>query len=89
MIMPNKYFSITNLKFWATNERILELTLALLKDLSLGYTAVRKLFRLPDIQLLLNNHTVSYLLLFYKSAHLLIVFRELLYWIDNFLRKRR
>ncbi|GMS80054.1 hypothetical protein PENTCL1PPCAC_2229, partial [Pristionchus entomophagus] len=48
---------ITNLKFWATNDRILELTLALLKDLSLGYTAVRKLFRLPDIQLLLNNHT--------------------------------
>ncbi|KAK6009171.1 hypothetical protein OSTOST_25931 [Ostertagia ostertagi] len=34
-----------------------ELSLSLLKDLSLGYTAVRKLFRLQEVQLLLSNHT--------------------------------
>ncbi|KAK6020375.1 hypothetical protein OSTOST_13971, partial [Ostertagia ostertagi] len=48
---------LTNLKYWATNEQILELSLSLLKDLSLGYTAVRKLFRLQEVQLLLSNHT--------------------------------
>lgn len=48
---------ITNLKYWATNTDLLEMSLSLLKDLSLGYTAVKKLFRLSEIQLLLNNHT--------------------------------
>ncbi|CAI5453025.1 unnamed protein product [Caenorhabditis angaria] len=48
---------LTNLKYWPTNSDLLDLSLSLLKDLSLGYTAVRKLFRLPEVQLLLNNHT--------------------------------
>lgn len=52
------YFSLTNLKYWAMQGDILELSLLLLKDLSLGYTAVRKLFRLNEVQLLLSNHTV-------------------------------
>ncbi|CAB3396860.1 unnamed protein product [Caenorhabditis bovis] len=50
---------LTNLKFWPSNAELLDLSLSLLKDLSLGYTAVRKLFRLPEVQLLLNNHTAD------------------------------
>ncbi|CAD6193890.1 unnamed protein product [Caenorhabditis auriculariae] len=51
---------LTNLKYWPTQADILDLSLSLLKDLSLGYSAVRKLFRLPEVQLLLNNHTVEH-----------------------------
>ncbi|CAJ0572530.1 unnamed protein product, partial [Mesorhabditis spiculigera] len=51
---------ITNVKMWPTNAQLLDLSLSLLKDLSLGYSAVRKLFSLPDIQLLLNNHTAEH-----------------------------
>ncbi|MFH4982898.1 hypothetical protein AB6A40_009607 [Gnathostoma spinigerum] len=48
---------ITNLKYWSREEKLIENTLSLLNELSLGYTAARRLVRLPDIQLLLNNHT--------------------------------
>ncbi|CAI4223988.1 unnamed protein product [Auanema sp. JU1783] len=51
---------LTNIKLWPMNEDILDISLCLLKELSMGYTAVRKLFRLPDIQLLLNNHTAEH-----------------------------
>ncbi|ULT89570.1 hypothetical protein L3Y34_008181 [Caenorhabditis briggsae] len=51
---------LTNLKFWPSNSELLDLSLSLLKDLSLGYSAVRKLFRLPEVQLLLNNHTADH-----------------------------
>uniref|UniRef100_A0A0K0D9C8 Importin N-terminal domain-containing protein n=1 Tax=Angiostrongylus cantonensis TaxID=6313 RepID=A0A0K0D9C8_ANGCA len=59
---------LTNLKYWATNEQILELSLSLLKDLSLGYTAVRKLFRLQEIQLLLSNHTADHFVFLGQSV---------------------
>ncbi|VDK43976.1 unnamed protein product, partial [Cylicostephanus goldi] len=59
---------LTNLKFWATNEQILELSLSLLKDLSLGYTAVRKLFRLQEVQLLLSNHTAEHFVFLGQSV---------------------
>uniref|UniRef100_A0A0N5ABI6 Importin-11 n=1 Tax=Syphacia muris TaxID=451379 RepID=A0A0N5ABI6_9BILA len=48
---------ITNLKFWWREERLFDATLALLNELSLGYSAARRIISLPDIQLLLNNHT--------------------------------
>ncbi|KAK0410878.1 hypothetical protein QR680_005375 [Steinernema hermaphroditum] len=48
---------ITNLKFWGHNEKLIEASLALLNDLSLGFTSVRRLSRLEEIQFLLNNHT--------------------------------
>ncbi|CAH8625262.1 unnamed protein product [Dicrocoelium dendriticum] len=48
---------VTNLKYWSLNEPILNRTLNLLSELSRGYTAMRKLLRLDDIQFLLNNHT--------------------------------
>lgn len=51
---------LTNLKFWPSNSDLLDLSLSLFKDLSLGYSAVRKLFRLPEVQLLLNNHTADH-----------------------------
>ncbi|WKY12819.1 hypothetical protein Q1695_003985 [Nippostrongylus brasiliensis] len=59
---------LTNLKYWATNDQILELSLALLKDLSLGYTAVRKLFRLQEVQLLLSNHTAEHFVFLGQSV---------------------
>ncbi|KJH50942.1 hypothetical protein DICVIV_02903 [Dictyocaulus viviparus] len=59
---------LTNLKYWATNEHILELSLSLLKDLSLGYTAVRKLFRLQEVQLLLSNHTAEHFVFLGQSV---------------------
>ncbi|VDD88080.1 unnamed protein product [Enterobius vermicularis] len=51
---------ITNLKFWWREERLIDATLALLNELSLGYSAARRIIRLQDIQLLLNNHTGEY-----------------------------
>ncbi|VDM45504.1 unnamed protein product [Toxocara canis] len=51
---------ITNLKYWAREEKLIDQTLTLLNELSLGYTAARRLVRLPDIQLLLNNHTAEH-----------------------------
>lgn len=51
---------ITNLKYWWREEKLIDATLSLLNELSLGYTAARRIIRLPDIQLLLNNHTGEY-----------------------------
>ncbi|VDN06009.1 unnamed protein product [Thelazia callipaeda] len=48
---------ITNLKYWGTEEKLIEDTLTLLNELSLGFSAGRRLVRLPDIQLLLNHHS--------------------------------
>uniref|UniRef100_A0A1I7XM47 Xpo1 domain-containing protein n=1 Tax=Heterorhabditis bacteriophora TaxID=37862 RepID=A0A1I7XM47_HETBA len=76
MLVVN-YPILTNLKFWATNDIILELSLSLFKDLSLGYTAVRKLFRLQEVQLLLSNHTVKVfhcLLSYYGTKTGLIIY---------------
>lgn len=53
------YFSITNLKYWTCKEKLIGETLKLLNELAIGYTSVRKLVQLPEIQYLLNNHTVS------------------------------
>ena len=50
---------ITNLKFWGGSEQITSRTLMLLNDLSVGYSSVRKLVKLDEVQFLLNNHTVS------------------------------
>ncbi|XP_043194431.1 exportin-7-B-like isoform X2 [Amphibalanus amphitrite] len=48
---------ITNLKFWGGSEQITTRTLMLLNDLSVGYSSVRKLVKLEEVQFLLNNHT--------------------------------
>ncbi|TGZ74180.1 hypothetical protein CRM22_001078 [Opisthorchis felineus] len=48
---------VTNLKYWTENEPILNRTLNLLSELSRGYTAMRKLLRLDDIQFMLTSHT--------------------------------
>ncbi|KAG5446571.1 Exportin 7 [Clonorchis sinensis] len=48
---------VTNLKYWTENEPILNRTLNLLSELSRGYTAMRKLLRLEDIQFMLTSHT--------------------------------
>lgn len=54
------YFTlrITNLKYWTRSERIINKTLALLNELSVGYSSVRKLMKLDSIHFILANHTV-------------------------------
>lgn len=48
---------ITNLKYWSSSEQIITKTLQLLNDLSVGYSSVRKLVKLEEVQFMLNNHT--------------------------------
>uniref|UniRef100_A0A0K8S6Q8 Exportin-7/Ran-binding protein 17 TPR repeats domain-containing protein n=3 Tax=Lygus hesperus TaxID=30085 RepID=A0A0K8S6Q8_LYGHE len=48
---------ITNLKYWGRSEQIICKTLQLLSDLTVGYSCVRKLVKLDEIQFMLNNHT--------------------------------
>jgi len=48
---------ITNMKYWSRSEKIINATLNLLNDLSIGYSSVRKLVKLEAIQFVLNNHT--------------------------------
>lgn len=48
---------ITNLKYWSSSEQIISKTLQLLNDLSVGYSSVRKLVKLEEVQFMLNNHT--------------------------------
>lgn len=55
---------ITNLKYWGNSELIVTKTLQILNDLSVGYSSVRKLVKLEEVQFILNSHTVSILLTF-------------------------
>ncbi|XP_074039038.1 ran-binding protein 16 isoform X1 [Leptinotarsa decemlineata] len=48
---------ITNLKYWGSSEQIISKTLQLMNDLSVGYSCVRKLVKLDEVQFMLNNHT--------------------------------
>ncbi|KAK9872641.1 hypothetical protein WA026_018776 [Henosepilachna vigintioctopunctata] len=48
---------ITNLKYWGLSEQIISKTLQLLNDLSIGYSCVRKLVKLDEVQFMLNSHT--------------------------------
>lgn len=51
------FFRITNLKYWGRSEQTISKTLQLLNDLSVGYSCVRKLVKLEEVQFMLNNHT--------------------------------
>ncbi|XP_075733284.1 ran-binding protein 16 isoform X7 [Rhipicephalus microplus] len=48
---------ITNLKYWSYSDAIVSKTLQLLSDLSVGYSSVRKLVKLEEVQFMLSNHT--------------------------------
>ncbi|XP_014255047.1 exportin-7 isoform X2 [Cimex lectularius] len=48
---------ITNLKYWGRSEQTICKTLQLLHDLTVGYSCVRKLVKLDEVQFMLNNHT--------------------------------
>ncbi|RWS31317.1 exportin-7-like protein [Leptotrombidium deliense] len=48
---------ITNLKYWSNSEIIITKTLQILNDLSVGYSSVRKLVKLEEVQFILSNHT--------------------------------
>ena len=49
--------SVTNLKYWSSSERIINKTLQLLSDLSVGYSSVRKLVKLEAVQFVLHNQS--------------------------------
>ncbi|CAH8527138.1 unnamed protein product [Schistosoma guineensis] len=51
---------LTNLKYWSNCESVLQRTLNLLSELSVGFSAMRKLLRLDNIQFMLINHTPEY-----------------------------
>jgi exportin-7 len=51
---------ITNLKYWGNCEMIINKTLQLLSDLSVGYGTVRKLVKLEEVGFLLANHTAEH-----------------------------
>jgi len=51
---------ITNLKYWGSCELIINKTLQLLSDLSVGYGTVRKLVKLEEVGFLLANHTAEH-----------------------------
>ena len=51
---------ITNLKYWNNCELIITKTLQILNDLSLGYSSVRKLVKLEEVQFILANHTAEH-----------------------------
>ncbi|KAG1667827.1 Exportin-7 [Nymphon striatum] len=48
---------VTNFKYWSGSETIITKTLQLLSDLAVGYSSVRKLIKLDEVQFMLNNHT--------------------------------
>ena len=50
---------VGNLKYWPGNEKLVEETLALLNDLSCGFTSARKLVALPEVEFLLRNRSGS------------------------------
>ncbi|CAB3261177.1 unnamed protein product [Arctia plantaginis] len=51
---------ITNLKYWGRSEQIISKTLGLLSDLSGGYSCVRKLVKLDEVQFMLTHHTAEH-----------------------------
>ncbi|XP_026744136.1 exportin-7-B isoform X2 [Trichoplusia ni] len=51
---------ITNLKYWGGSEQIISKTLGLLSDLSGGYSCVRKLVKLDEVQFMLTHHTAEH-----------------------------
>ncbi|KAI5640764.1 exportin-7-B [Phthorimaea operculella] len=51
---------ITNLKYWGRSEQIISRTLNLLSDLSGGYSCVRKLVKLEEVQFMLQHHTAEH-----------------------------
>lgn len=56
---PHPSASITNLKLWTRSRSVIRGSLMLFQDLSVGFSSVRKLFKLDSIQFILSNHTVS------------------------------
>ncbi|XP_072943133.1 exportin-7-B [Epargyreus clarus] len=51
---------ITNLKYWGGSEQIISKTLGLLSELSSGYSCVRKLVKLEEVQFMLTHHTAEH-----------------------------
>lgn len=62
--------SITNLKYWSSSEIITTKTLQILNDLSVGYSSVRKLVKLEEVQFILNNHTSEHFPFLGNSAQI-------------------
>ncbi|OQV16693.1 Exportin-7 [Hypsibius exemplaris] len=48
---------VTNLKFWGDSDNVVTRSLQLLNDLSMGYSSIRRMVKLDEVQFLLKNHT--------------------------------
>ncbi|XP_055337456.1 exportin-7-like isoform X2 [Paramacrobiotus metropolitanus] len=48
---------VTNLKFWGNSDSVVSRSLQLLNDLSMGYSSIRRMVKLDEVQFLLKNHT--------------------------------
>ena len=68
------------MKYWTRSERIINKTLALLNDLSVGYSSVRKLMKLDSIHFILANHTVRNNNLFFL---LMFIFKIFLFHLER------
>ena len=64
LLLPLPDCSVSNLKYWSTHKPVVVKTLHLLNDLSIGFNSVRRLATLDIVQFMLENHTVSLVLLF-------------------------
>ena len=53
------YFRLTNLRYWSKNRDIVDETMQLFNNLSIGYTCVRKMSKLDAVKFMLANHNVS------------------------------
>uniref|UniRef100_A0A915CV23 Exportin-7/Ran-binding protein 17 TPR repeats domain-containing protein n=1 Tax=Ditylenchus dipsaci TaxID=166011 RepID=A0A915CV23_9BILA len=51
---------ITNLQYWGKDKKLLSTTLALLDDLTVAFTNVRRLLKTDEIIQLLENHSVTF-----------------------------
>lgn len=49
--------SASNLKLWVQSEDLIDSTLVLLSEMSVGYSTVRMLLKLNTVQQLLGHHT--------------------------------
>ena len=53
------FYSVSNLKYWSTRVAVINKTLHLLSDLSIGFSSVRKLLTLDIVKFTMEGHTVS------------------------------
>uniref|UniRef100_A0A915CW17 Exportin-7/Ran-binding protein 17 TPR repeats domain-containing protein n=1 Tax=Ditylenchus dipsaci TaxID=166011 RepID=A0A915CW17_9BILA len=62
---------ITNLQYWGKDKKLLSTTLALLDDLTVAFTNVRRLLKTDEIIQLLENHSTRSVILFREVSKII------------------